>query len=49
MRVLEFCAIVLLFGSPWIVGIAYYWHCRPRDGSLPPSFGEHVRQRLNIR
>ncbi|MGE5273057.1 MAG: hypothetical protein ACM3QU_04690 [Verrucomicrobiota bacterium] len=49
MRVLEFCAIVVVAGAPWIVGIAYYWRCRPRDGSGPPSFGEYLRQRMTVR
>jgi hypothetical protein len=36
----------LVFGAPWIVGIVYYWRRIPRDGSIPPSLGERVRQRL---
>jgi hypothetical protein len=49
MRVLELCVIVVIAGAPWIVGIAYYWHKRPRDGSVPPSFGEYLRQLMMFR
>lgn len=40
--------IVMLAGLPWIVGIVYYWRRRVKDGSVPPSLAERVRQRLWI-
>jgi hypothetical protein len=36
----------LAFGAPWIAGIVYYWHRRPRDGSIPLSLADEVRKRL---
>jgi hypothetical protein len=48
MRVLEVCAIVLIAGAPWIVGITYYWRRRPRDGEVPPSLGEYLRRRMMV-
>jgi len=36
----------LLFGSPWIMAIVYYWMHRPRDGAIPMSMAEQARQRL---
>jgi len=36
----------LLFGSPWIVAIVFYWWRRPRDGALPMSMADQVRQWL---
>jgi hypothetical protein len=36
-----------VFGAPWIVAIAYYWpRARARDGYVPPSLAEMVRERL---
>ena len=49
MRVLEFCGIVAAAGLPWIVGIAYYWRRRPRDGEMPTSWGEYLRERMTVR
>jgi hypothetical protein len=49
MRVLEVCGIIAAAGLPWIVGIAYYWHRRPRDDEVPASWGEYLRQRMSVR
>jgi len=49
MRALEVIAIMLLACAPWIVAIAYYWHTRPRDDAVVPSWGEYLRQRLTVR
>jgi hypothetical protein len=50
MRVLEVCEIVLIVGAPWIAGIAYYWRrLPPGDRTDQPSFGELLRQRMNVR
>ena len=38
--------IALAAGAPWLAGIAYYWRRLPRDGTVPPSFGELLRQRI---
>jgi hypothetical protein len=38
--------ILLTAGSPWLVGIVYYWHRRPRDGAIPTSMADRVRHRL---
>jgi hypothetical protein len=35
-----------VFGAPWIAGIAYFWRRTPRDGAIPMSIGDQVRQRL---
>jgi hypothetical protein len=44
----EPAVFVVLFGSPWIVAIIYLWSRRPRDGTIPPSFGEQLRKLLGI-
>jgi hypothetical protein len=36
----------VLFGMPWIVGIAWFWRHLPRDGAIPPSMADRARQRL---
>ena len=36
----------LLFGSPWLVGILYYWRRADRVGAIQPSLGEQLRNRL---
>jgi len=41
--------IVLASCSPWLVGIAVLWRRIPRDGALPQSAGELMRQRLSVR
>ena len=41
--------IVALAGCPWIVGIAYYWRKQVKDGSVPQSLGEQLRQRMTFR
>ena len=38
-----------IFGAPWIAGIIWYWHIRPRDGAIPPSMAETARKRLLMR
>ena len=38
--------IVLAAGSPWLVGISYFWHRRPRDGAIPPSMADWLRRQL---
>jgi hypothetical protein len=38
--------ILLAAGAPWIVGIAYYWQRRPRDGAVPLSMADRARRRL---
>jgi hypothetical protein len=48
MSVWSVWPVVLLAGLPWIVGIVYYWRHRVRDGSVPPSLAEQVRNRLWI-
>jgi hypothetical protein len=35
-----------LFGAPWLAGIAYYWPRVRRDGHVPPSLAETVKERL---
>ena len=32
--------------SPWIVGIVWAWRQIPRDGAIPVSLGELLRQKL---
>jgi hypothetical protein len=49
MRVLEVCVILVVAGAPWIAGIVYYWRHRPKDGTVPPSFGEYLRKRMMVR
>jgi hypothetical protein len=46
MTVWSAVSLILLAGAPWIVGIGYYWRGRVRDGSVPPSLAERVRERL---
>jgi hypothetical protein len=36
----------LVFGAPWLVGIAWFWHHRPRDGDVPPSMADQIKKRL---
>jgi hypothetical protein len=36
----------ILFGAPWLVGIACYWPRVRRDGYVPPSLAEQVKERL---
>jgi len=38
--------VVLVVGAPWVAAIAYYWPKVRRDGYVPPSLGEVVRERL---
>jgi hypothetical protein len=41
--------ILIAVGSPWIAAIAYLWPRIPRDGALPRSAGELLRQRYLVR
>jgi hypothetical protein len=36
----------LLFGAPWLMGIAYVWSRAPRMNGTPPSMADRARQRL---
>jgi hypothetical protein len=36
----------LLFGSPWLAGIAYVWSRAPRMDDPPPSMADRTRERL---
>ena len=36
------CAVI--FG-PWLVPCIWLWRTRPRDGWMPPSMGEQIRNR----
>jgi hypothetical protein len=36
----------LLFGTPWLVAIAWAWSLAPRMDSVPPSMAARIRQRL---
>ncbi|HZO96511.1 MAG TPA: hypothetical protein VFB42_03980 [Gaiellaceae bacterium] len=36
----------LLVAVPWVAGIWWAWHRRPRDGWVPPSMGERALRRL---
>ena len=38
--------IILAVGAPWIAAIVYYWPKVRRDGYVPPSLAEVVRDRL---
>jgi hypothetical protein len=35
-----------LFVAPWIVGCILFWIHRPRDGEIPKSGADLVRERL---
>ena len=35
----------LLFASPWLVATVWFWRGRVRDGALPASLGEQMRNR----
>jgi hypothetical protein len=38
--------IILAAGAPWIVAIAYYWPKVRRDGYVPPSLAQIIKERL---
>jgi hypothetical protein len=40
--------IVLAAGAPWIVAIAYFGRKLRRDGYVPPSLGELLRERMRV-
>ena len=35
-----------VIGLPWLVAIAFYWPRVRRDGHVPPSLAEVVKDRL---
>jgi len=34
------------FCAPWIVGIVWLWRRVPADGWIPPSYGDHLQERV---
>ena len=37
---------VLVVGASWIAALAYYWQKVRRDGYVPPSLADTVKDRL---
>jgi hypothetical protein len=39
-------AMTLLFVSPWLAGIVWYWRTTPREGLTFPSLADQARSRI---